>query len=52
MKSQKEIDDYDRSMEPYANNPEYLAAYPRYDQEIPSASITRLSISVCSFAGR
>ncbi len=21
MKSQKEIDDYDRSMEPYANNP-------------------------------
>ncbi len=47
---QKEIDNYDKSMEPYANNPEYLSAYPRYDQEMADAFtkvIESISTRIC-----
>lgn len=32
-------------MEPYANNPEYLAAYPRYDQAM-AGSFTKVVESI------
>lgn len=47
---QKEIDNYDKSMEPYANNPEYMAAFPRYDQEMASAFtkvVESISTKIC-----
>ena len=44
---QKEIENYDKSMEPYAGDPAYIAAMPRYDQDMASA-FTKLIESVSS----